>query len=132
MSSIKPAETPADFLTSQRGVELDLADKVGPSQFRRRQVERAVRHHIVTLVRALRKSSQLTQVEAGDAWGDVNQGQVSRFEADPGNARLATVLSYLDALGAETELRTRFNDQRAVIRVIDGHVTFHTDEPPAR
>lgn len=114
---------PTDFLvdTHTVPVSVDLTDGLTVDQARRRQVEREARHLIKSLVRDARRDGGLSQVAAAQAWG-AEQPQVSRLERDPGNAHVATLLSYLNALGAQIEIRIRTGDERSTLIIHDDDV----------
>lgn len=115
-------EDPTRFLVEQHTdpVAIDLTAGLTTDQARRRQLEREVRHLIKTLVRDTRTSSAMSQVNAANCWG-AEQPQVSRLERDPGNAHVATLISYLNALGAHIEIRIRTGDDRTGITIHDDH-----------
>jgi predicted XRE-type DNA-binding protein len=118
----QPYEDPTRFLVDDDAevVTIDLTTGLTADQARRRQLEREIRHTIKTLVHDTRTSSALSQVAAAKCWG-AEQPQVSRLERDPGNAHVATLLSYLNALGAHVEIRVRTGDDRSGITILDDH-----------
>ena len=113
-------EDPHQFLVDEdtEPITIDLTRGLSHDQARRRQLEREVRHLIKSLVRDTRTSAAMSQVTAARCWG-AEQPQVSRFERDPGNARVATLLSYLNALGAHVEIRVRTGDDWTGITILD-------------
>ncbi len=117
-----PHDDPASFLADEHTepVTIDLTDGLTGDQARRRQLEREVRHLIKSLVRDARTSSAMSQVAAAHSWG-TEQPQVSRLERDPGNAHVATLLSYLNSLGAHIEIRVRTGDERTGVTIQDDH-----------
>ena len=59
---------------------------------------RRLEHETVASLQQLRKLLGRTQVEVAKDWGRP-QSQISRLEADPLHAELASVLAYIKALG---------------------------------
>ncbi len=115
-------EDPTSFLVeaNTEPVTIDLTAGLTTDQARRRQLERELRHAIKTLVRDTRTNTSMSQVAAARHWG-AEQPQVSRLERDPGNAHVATLLSYLNALGAHIEIRVRTGDERTSLAILDDH-----------
>ena len=71
---------------------------------------RVATHHVVASLAELRRALGVSQVEAAVEWGRA-QPQVSRLERDPHRAELATLLTYIQALGGHL----------AVEASVDGH-----------
>ena len=89
------------------------ADDPGPGvsdDVQRAVIVRVVEQHLVESLSQLRNEVGLTQAKVAEVWGRP-QPQVSRLEADPARAELATVIGYLRAIGGHCAFEVEVGDQ---------------------
>ncbi len=72
---------------------------------------RVVAHHVVTTLAELRRAVGRTQIEVAEAWGRP-QPKVSRLEADPQRAEVATLTDYVRALGGHLSIEAEIDGEK--------------------
>jgi DNA-binding XRE family transcriptional regulator len=99
----------------------EFADQVLQDPARRANVERERQETIKEIVEytlaELRKHRNMTQAQLAEALG-IRQASVSRVEhADPADAQLATLRSYIEALGGTLEITAVIEGERFPLSV---------------
>lgn len=120
----KPAEewTPEDWLAgiddagSVYPVEHGPEDRYEPDNpgFHESVMEayahRVAAHQVVTTLADLRRAVGQTQVQVAEAWGRP-QPKVSRLEADPSRAEVATLTEYVRAIGGHLAIEAEIDGE---------------------
>lgn len=99
----------------------DFADRVMHDPERRANIERQRQEAIAEIVQytlgELRRRRHMTQSELAEVLG-IRQASVSRIEhANPADAQLATLRSYIEALGGTLELAAVIDGERFPLAV---------------
>lgn len=71
---------------------------------------RVAAHRVVTTLAELRRAVGRTQVQVAEAWGRP-QPKVSRLEADPSRAEVATLTEYVRAIGGRLSIEAEIDGE---------------------